>query len=72
MTPEEFAEHIAKINAMSHEEMARLWRFTPAGHPYMDSRLPFWDYFRSRFFDHFGGFTPEISKRIGWGNGHVE
>lgn len=55
-----------KINAMSHEEMCRLWRFAPSGHPYFDSSLPYYEVFRHRLFDVLGGFTPEISKAVGW------
>ena len=64
ITPEIQAEY-DKINAMSHEECCRLWRFAPSGHPYMDSTLPYWKVFEAGF-DSFGGFTPEISKKIGW------
>jgi len=56
-----------KINQMSHSEMCSLWRFAPSGHPYMDSSGPYAEIFRKRLFEHFGGFTPEISKAIGWG-----
>jgi len=55
---------IAKIDAMSQVEMARLWRFAPVGHPYFDDRLPYHEHFRDRF-RAIGGMTPEISKRIG-------
>lgn len=54
----------AKIDAMSHEEMCRHWRFAKVGDPLLQGEAGF--YFKSRLFDHFGGFTPEISKRIGW------
>lgn len=62
MTDEEIIE---KINNMSQTEMARLWRFAPSGHPYFDSTKPFFKIFKERF-DNFGGFTPAISKTIGW------
>lgn len=54
-----------KIDAMSHEEMARLWRTAPVGHPIFDNTLPLFKYFKDRF-DSLGGMTPAISKRIGW------
>jgi hypothetical protein len=58
-------ERIADINAMTHEEMAHAWRFSSDPSMFqMDS--PLWPVFKERFFNHFGGFTPEISKRIGW------
>ena len=60
MTDEEIASAKAHIDTMTQEDMARLWRFAPAGHPYFDRRLPLVDYFKARF----SGFTPQISKRI--------
>lgn len=59
-------ETIDKINKMSHYDMCVLWRTTISGHPYFDRTKPFYEIFRARLFDHFGGFTPEISKSIGW------
>lgn len=57
-------KEIEKINKMSREEMAKLWRFAPAGHPYFDSTLPYYEVFAKRF-KKLGGFSPEISK-ISW------
>ena len=59
-------ETIDKINSMSHENMCALWRFATPGHPYFDTTLPYAEVFEKRLFEHFGGFTPEISKSIGW------
>ena len=53
---------IDKIKNMSQVELARLWRFSPVGHPYFDTSLPFNEVFEECF----QGFTPEISKQIGW------
>lgn len=64
MIPEQ-EEIIKKINSMTREEMAKLYRFAPAGHIYFDSTLPYAEIFKKRFFDELGGFSPEISKRIG-------
>jgi hypothetical protein len=64
MTPQEQVE-VDKINQMSQFEMCHLWRFAPPGHPYLDTSKPFWTHFEKRFKD-FGGFTPEISKALGW------
>lgn len=61
-TEEKLAAARAEIDAMTQEQMARLWRYAPSGHPFFDRRLPLYDYFNARF----KGFTPEISKRIGW------
>ena len=55
---------IEKINQMGHYEMCSLWRFAPSGHPYFDKTLPYSEIYRKRLFGHFGGFTPEISKRL--------
>jgi hypothetical protein len=62
MTDEQIVQAKSDIDAMSQEEMARLWRFAPAGHPYFDKTLPLWEYFDERF----RGFTAAISKSIGW------
>ena len=64
-TPESIARDVAKINAMGHEAMCRLYRFATPGHPWFQSDTPQWAAFDKRFRE-FGGFTPEISKRIGW------
>lgn len=63
-TAEEQIE-IDKINQMSQFEMAQLWRFAPSGHPYFDGSKPFYPFFQKRFKE-LGGFTPAISKAIGW------
>lgn len=55
-----------EINSMSHADMCKLWRFAKAGHRFFDKSLPYHEVFRERLFNHFGGFTPEISKQIGW------
>ena len=58
-------EEINKINQMSQIEMASLWRFAPSGHLYFDKTKPFFKIFDKRF-KKLGGFTPKISKAIGW------
>ncbi len=65
MTPEEIQKHTDIINNMSRLDMARMWRHTPAGHIYFDCALPFYEIFKNRF-NELGGFSPEISKEIGW------
>ncbi len=62
MTLEEIEASKKDIDSMSREDMCRLWRFAPSGHPYFDKRNPLSTYFSERF----KGFTPEISKNIGW------
>lgn len=65
MTDEQVEKHTKDINNLSREEMCRLWRFTPSGHPYFNSALPLFDIFERRF-EELGGFSPEISKKIGF------
>ena len=57
-------ETIDHINQMSQESMARLWRNAPSGHHYFDKNKPYWKVFDKRF----KGFTPAISKAVGWDN----
>lgn len=52
-----------KIDAMSHEDLARSWRFTPVGDEFWQGESG--RYAQERF-DALGHMTPEISKRIGW------
>lgn len=63
MTPQE-QQLIGEINAMSHEQLCRTWRFAPFGHPIVQGEVG--DRLQERLFREMGGFTPEISKRIGW------
>ena len=53
----------AKIDSMSQEELCRKWRFAPSGDPMLQGEAG--EYFAKRLKEA-GGFTPEISKRIGW------
>lgn len=53
----------AQIDAMSREELARLWRQAPIGHPLLAGSTG--KYFKHVFFERHGGFTPALSKRIG-------
>jgi hypothetical protein len=59
-------DDLEAINKMTHAEMAKYFRFAPIGHPYFDPAGPFWKPFMHRYFDVFGGMTPEISELIGW------
>lgn len=56
---------IMKIYGLTQMEMAHLHRFAPSGHPWFDMLLPYHKYFERRF-KQLGGFTPAISKAIGW------
>lgn len=62
---EEIEELEREIESMSHVEMASRWRFAPIGDPMFRLDLPIYEKFEKRF-KKFGGFTPEISKSIGW------
>ncbi len=59
LTPEIKTE----IDNMGRADMARLHRFAPAGSVYFAGDAG--RYFAKRFKE-LGGFSPEISKRIGW------
>ena len=51
----------SQIDGMSQTQLARLWRFSLSGHPVF--QIPeLTEYFNMKF----KGFTPEISKTIGW------
>ena len=62
-TQEEIDLEMDHINHLTHEEMARLWRYGEGGHPYFNVKLPFFPIFKRRF-DAFGGITAEMSKKI--------
>lgn len=53
----------AEIDAMSRLEMASRWRFAPIGDTLFEGESG--EYFDKRFKE-LGGFSPEISKKIGW------
>lgn len=65
MTTQEMIKAKEDIDKMSQMDMARLWRFAPSDHPYFDSTNGVYEYFEKKFKEK-GGFTPEISKAIGW------
>jgi len=54
-----------EINSLSQYEMCRLVRFAPVGYKYFDKSKSYWKLFEKRF-EKLGGFTPEISKKLGW------
>lgn len=55
------------IDSLTHEQMARLLRFAPPEHPYLDTADTLNDIFMARW-ESFGGWNPELSKKIG----HIE
>jgi hypothetical protein len=56
-----------QLESMTQYEMARMWRFHKGPHPYFDNTNPLSQRFTERFKE-LGGFTPEISKSLGWEN----
>lgn len=57
------AEQI-EVDKLTQKEMCELVRFAPSGHKYFtDSALS--EYFMAEFKKK-GGFTPALSKEIGW------
>ena len=56
-------EQKARIDSMSQEELCKKWRFAPVGEPLLQDDTG--DYF-AKVMKEKGGFTPEISKRLGW------
>jgi hypothetical protein len=63
MTPTEIEQYKKEIDNLNQEQMCYAWRFSSIGHPYFQPELS--EYFCARFKE-LGGFTPEISKKIGW------
>ena len=55
---------MAEVEAADREQLCRWWRFLPGG--VTDEQKPIMDRLAERFTE-VGGFTPEISKGIGWG-----
>lgn len=55
-----------EIDQLSHEDICRHWRFGTGKREWFDNTSPISEYFSNRLFTHFCGFTPEISKTIGW------
>lgn len=64
LTEKELRDETERINSMSRESMASLWRFAKAGHPYFQRGNPLQALFKARF-DSLGGFSPAVSKSIG-------
>ena len=67
-TEEEVKKALEEIELMDHYTMCKLWRHSPINveNIYFRKDLPTGAAFADRLFIHFGGFTPEISKSIGW------
>lgn len=54
---------LKEIEQASHEQLCRWWRFLPIG-SYPEGKAG--DRLKERLFKEYGGFTPEISKSLGW------
>jgi len=63
-TTEQIVQLKKRIDEMSQLEMCRIWRFGTSGNKYTSGEVG--DYFKNRLFNILGGFTPEISKKLGW------
>jgi len=61
---EELTKLKNEIDEMSHEQLAKLWRFGDSSDKYLQGDAG--SYLKDRLFNHFGGFNPNLSKRIGW------
>jgi len=67
LTKEQVELTLKKIESMSQLEMCRLWRFAPKGTElYFKKDTVIGDAFNDRLWKHFKGFTPSISKKLGW------
>ena len=66
-TQEEIDKALLEIESLDQYTMCRYWRFAPEGTEiYFRSDLPTGEAFKERLFTHFGGFTTEISKDLGF------
>ena len=52
------------IDSMTHRELCAKWRFAPVGDSLLAGDTG--DYFKKKLFEEKGGFTPGISKSLGW------
>lgn len=59
-------KEVDMINKLTQYECCELQRFAPSGHPWFDDSKPFYPFFAKRMKET-GGFTPSISKSLGWG-----
>jgi hypothetical protein len=65
MTEKEIVEAKKEIDKMSQYELCRLWRFLPASSNGLFSNIEVAEYLKKKL-EEKGGFTPEISKQLGW------
>lgn len=60
---------IEHLKGASHEELARIWRFSSNKSPYMTDPQLF-RLLQKRLFEEHNGITPEISEIIGFQKGN--
>ena len=60
----EVEELKAKIDSMTHSELAHLWRHGSSDNKLLQGEVG--QYMKDRLFNHFGGFNTSLSKKIGW------
>ncbi len=66
-TQQQIDDALKEIETLDHYTMCKYWRFGCEDDKlYFRSDLPTGEAFKTRLFTHFGGFTPEISKSLGW------
>lgn len=53
-----------EVDNLSHEQMAKIYRFSPVGHDYFTNQEVA-SHFLTKF-KNFGGMTSEMSKQIGF------
>lgn len=64
MTEEEQG-YLDELKRLTHVDMARLWRFAPAGHHFFGGNAVATEAFMREWYA-LGGMTTKISKTIGW------
>lgn len=57
-------EQKEQIDAMSHRALCSLWRFGEPENLFLQGEAG--EYVKHRLFTELGGFTPAVSKSIGW------
>ncbi len=55
-----------QIDNLSHLQLCKAWRFGTGEKEWFDKSYEASTYFKDRLFNYFGGFTPQISKQIGF------
>ncbi len=60
-------EQKQEIDSLTHEQMCFAWRFGDKKHPeWFNKTYAACDYFYNKLFVEYGGFTPEMSKQMGF------